>query len=177
MANHAFGTVLTWDGENVASLTSINGVEVTVDTIDVSNHESANAYKEYLPGLIDPGQITLEGQFEYTDTAGQHAMITDLNARSSKTWTITFPTATGATWTGTGFLTALKIGDATIDGAITFTCTIQITGKPTFAVATVVGMSAIGFDNDVLIMPAFDIGTFEYVVTITNGQTATVVNI
>ena len=40
-------------------------------------------------------------------------------------------------------------------------------------------MSAIGFDNDVLIMPTFAIGTYgkdhPYVVTITNSETETVV--
>lgn len=175
MSKLGFGTTFTWDGEVVAKLTAINGIETTIDMVDVTTHQSTGGYKEYLPGLIDTGEIALEGNFDYQDTAGQHAMLTDMNARESKTFTITFPTATGATWTGTGYISKLKIGDGTIDGAIPFSAAIKITGKPTFAVATVTGMSAISFDNDVLIMPSFAIGTFEYVVTIQNGQTATVV--
>ena len=58
---------------------------------------------------------------------------------------------------------------------IPFSASIKPTGKPTFAIAAVVGMSAIGFSNDVLMMPAFAIGTYEYVVTITNGQTSTII--
>jgi len=173
--NHAFGTTFSWNSQTVAGLTAINGIEISVDTVDVTTHQSSDYYKEVLPGLIDPGEVSLEGFFDYTDTTGQQAMLTDLNSRTSRTAIITFPSATGTTWTFTGYVTALKIGDAGIDGAIPFSATIKPTGKPTFAVATVTGMSACGFSNDVLMMPSFAIGTFEYVVTITNGQTSTVV--
>lgn len=170
-----FGTTLTWDSETVAGLTAINGIEISVDSVDVTTHQSADSHKEFIPGLLDAGEVSIEGFFDYTDTAGQHAMLTDMNARSSKTGVITFPTATGTTWTFTGFITGLKIGDASLADGIPFSATIKITGKPTFAVATVTGMSACGFSNDVLMMPTFAIGEFEYVVTITNGQTSTVV--
>lgn len=170
-----FGTTLSWDSEVVAGLNAINGIEISVDMVDVTTHQSADYYKEVIPGLIDPGEVSIEGFFDYTDTAGQHAMLADLNARAAKTGIITFPAATGATWTFSGYITALKIGDATLADGIPFSATIKITGKPTFAVATVTGMSAIAFDNDVLIMPAFAIGKYEYAVTITNGQTATII--
>ena len=175
MADHAFGTTFKWNNATIATLTAINGIEIAVDAIDVTTHQSPDYYKETKPGLIDAGEVSLEGYFDYTDTAGQQAMLTDLNSRTSRTGIITYPAATGATWTFTGYITNLKIGDAGIDNVIPFSATIKPTGKPTFAVATVVGMSAIGFSNDVLIMPAFAIGTFEYVVTITNGQTSTVI--
>ena len=174
-AFHALGTTLTWDDVSIARLTAINGVEVTADTVDVSNHLSSDAYKEYLVGMIEPGELSVEGQFDAADTTGQHAMIVDLNARAAKTWTITFPSASGATWTGSGFLVGFKVGDATLDGAIAFSARVKLTGKPTFAVAAVTGMSAIGFDNDVLIMPTFAIGLYEYVVTITASETVTIV--
>ena len=173
--NAAFGTTLTWDGEVVAGLSSINGVEIKVDTVEVTAHDSTDGFKEFLPTLLDAGEVTAEGFFNYSDTAGQQAMVTDMLAKSTKTAVITFPSATGTTWTFTGFITTLKIGDASVDGAIPFSVAIKVTGKPTFAVAAVVGMSGIGFDNDVLMMPAFAIGTYEYVVTITNGQTATII--
>lgn len=173
--NHAFGTTFSWNSQTVAGLTAINGIELSVDTVDVTTHQSSDNYKETMPGLIDPGEVSIEGFFDYTDTSGQQAMLTDLNSRTGRTAVITFPAATGTTWTFTGYITALKIGDAPIDGAIPFTATIKPTGKPVFAIAAVVGMSACGFSNDVLMMPAFAIGTYEYVVTITNGQTSTVV--
>lgn len=178
MADNAIvakGTTLSWNGATVAQLSTINGPELTVASVDTTTHQSADNYTTSKPGLITAGDISLEGYFDPTDTAGQHAMITDLNAGTSRTWIITFPSASGTTWTGTGYLTSLKVGDAAIDGNIPFTATIKPTSKPTFAVATVVGMSACGFSNDVLMMPTFAIGVYEYVVTITAGQTSTVV--
>jgi predicted secreted protein len=170
----AFGTTLKWNTVSIAGLTAINGVDITVDMVDVTSHLSSNAYKEYLPSLIDAGEISVEGFFDYTDTTGQHAMLTDLNAKTVREWIITFPSATGATWTGNGYMTGFTTG-APYDGAIPFSAKIKPTGKPTFAVSTVTGMSAVGFSNYVLIMPTFAIGTYEYVVTITNGQTSTVI--
>lgn len=175
MAKLAFGTTLTWDGEVVAGIDSIGGVEMSVDEIDVSDHQSPDAVKEFLAGMITIGDVAIAGFFDETDTAGQHAMMTDAYARSVKTGIITAPTASGLSFTFTAFIKSIKIGDFPLNGAIPFTATLKITAKPTFAVAAVTGMSGIGFDNDVLIMPAFAIGKYEYVVTIANGQTETII--
>lgn len=175
MPNLGFGTTLTWDGVVVAKLTAINGIELSMGTVDATTHQSADSYKEVLPGLIDPGEVFVEGYFDYTDTTGQQAMLVDFNARSLKTGIITFPSATGTTWTFSGYITRIKIGDAPTEGLISFSAAMKPTGKPALAVATVVGMSAIGFDNDVTFKPAFAIGTYEYIITHTNGETATVI--
>ena len=166
-----YGTTLSWNGVVVAGLNGINGIELTVDTVDATTHPTSGGdyYKKSLPGLIEVGDVALEGYFDYTDTTGQQAMLTDLNGRTPRTGVITFPAATGTTWTFTGFITNLKIGDAPVDGLIPFSATIKPTGKPTLAVATVTGMSAVAISDSVLVMPTFAIGTFEYVVTITNG--------
>ena len=96
-------------------------------------------------------------------------MMTDFNAKTMRTAIIIFPAATGTTWTFSGYITAIKVEDAGTDGVIPFTATIKPTGQPTFAISTVVGMSALTISDSVLTMPAFAIGTYEYVVTITHG--------
>jgi len=174
-AKHGYGTTLTWNGVTVAELTSIGTPEISMDTVEVTNHQSADAYKEYIAGLLDAGEISVEGNFDYTDTTGQQAILTDMNARTSRTVVITFPATTGTTFTFTALATRFKVGDAPVDGKIPFSASFKPTGKPTFAVATVTGMSACGFSNDVLMMPTFAIGTYEYAVTITNGETSTIV--
>jgi hypothetical protein len=146
-----------------------------VDSVDTTTHDSSDNYKESIPGLLEAGDISLEGFFDYEDSTGQIAMLTDANARTTRAAIIEFPSATGTTWSFNGYITALKIGDAPIDGALPFTATIKPVGKPTLTIATVTGMSAIGFSNGVLMMPTFAIGTYEYVVTITNAETSTVV--
>jgi hypothetical protein len=172
----SFGTSLTWNGVVVAKLTSINGVEITADEIDDTTHQSPNGYSQSSPGLLHAGDMVVGGYFDASDTTGQHAMLTDMNAKTKRASIITFPAATGTTWTASSsYVKALKIGDAELNGNIPFTATIKVDGKPTLAVAAVTGMSGIGFSNDVLIMPAFAIGTFEYVVTILASETSTVI--
>ena len=34
---HAFGTEFSWNGETVAGLNAINGIEITAETVDVNN--------------------------------------------------------------------------------------------------------------------------------------------
>ncbi len=94
MAKHAFGTTFTWDEVVVAELTAINGIELTAAMIDVTTHQSSNTYTETIPGMLTAGDVTIEGLFDYTDTTGQHAMITDFHARSLKAAIITFPIST-----------------------------------------------------------------------------------
>ena len=169
MSKHAYGTTLTWDSIAIAGLTNINGVEVTADTVDVSTHDSTSAYKEFVVGMLDGGEVTLEGYFDYTDTTGQHAMFTDMAARASKTGIITFPSATGTTWTFTAVITGLKIGDAPVDGVLAFTATLKITGVPVLAVAASAGMSALSISESAVVTPTFAIGTFSYVATVLSG--------
>jgi hypothetical protein len=96
-------------------------------------------------------------------------MMTDFNARTSRAGVITFPASIGTSWTFTGFITAIKIGDAPLNGAIPFSAKIKPTGKPTLAVATSAGMSAVTISNSAVLAPTFAIGTFIYVATVLTG--------
>jgi hypothetical protein len=171
MPNLGFRTTFNWDGEDVAKLTAVNGIELALNMVDATTHDSADYYREVTPGLITPGDVTLEGYFDYTDTAGQHAMLTDFNARASKTGIITFPAATGATWTFTGYISRLKIGDAPIEGNIPFTASIKPTGKPEFAVATSTGLTTPFFtiSESAVIVPDAANDDYTYVATVLTG--------
>jgi hypothetical protein len=125
--------------------------------------------------LVTTADIPVVGFFDHTDTNGQIAMFTDAAAGTERTYIVTLPASTGCTMTGTGFIKDIETGEMDTEGNIPFTATIKPTGKPTFATAVVTGMSGIGFSNDSLIMPAFAIGTFEYVVTILASETSTVI--
>jgi hypothetical protein len=176
---HALGTTFTWDSVSIAGLDSIGGFSVTADMFDTTTHLSTSAYEDCVAGILRTGEIPISGWFDYTDTTGQHAMLTDMAARAAKTWLITYPSSTGTTWTGSGYMPKFEKGEATTTNAIPFSASIKVTGVPTFAVATVTGMSAIGFSNDVLMMPTFAIGRYgidnPYVVTIIALETDTVI--
>ena len=179
MANpvHAHGTTFKWNNVAVAKLSNISGIEATVEKIDTTTHDSADSHTEFIPGLITPGDVTIEGYFDYGDTTGQQAMLTDFNSRTSRTAIITFPTSTGTTWTFTGYITAIKIGDAPIDGNIPFTATISPTGKPVLAVATSTGLTTPFFviSESAVVTPTLAGSTYTYVATVLTGVTSVTV--
>lgn len=169
------GTALSWNGQAVAKLTNVGTPELSIGSVDVTTHDSSGYIREFVAGLADPGSITLSGYFDETNTAGQAAMYTDAAARTTRQVIITGPSS-AFTITFNAFITAIKmIGDVPIDNQIPFTATLKVAGTPVYAVTAVVGMSSIDFSNDVLIMPAFAIGTFEYVVTILANETSTII--
>ena len=171
---HAFGTTFKWGSAVVAGLNAINGIEITAETVDVTTHDSEGAFKEFLPGFLDAGEVSLEGFFDPEDTTGQQAMLTDALARKIEECVITFPASTGATWTFDGLITAIKIGDAPVDNAIPFSATIKPSGQPVFATATATGLTNLEMTGAILI-PEFDEGIKNYVATATQPtQTVTV---
>jgi hypothetical protein len=174
MPQDSFGTTFSWNGQVVANLNKINGIELSVDSVDTTTHQSANAYKDSDPGLVNAGEVSIEGFFEVTDTNGQQAMLTDASARTTRTGIITFPSGI-ASWTFTGYITKIKIGDAPVDGKIPFSASIKPKGKPTFAIATSVGMSALAISGSAVITPVFAIGTFEYIATVLTGVSSVTV--
>lgn len=138
-----YGTVFTWDGDPVGELTRIGPVNITISKQDSTNMAPANAFKTMLPGLLDPGDVDLEGWFRPGDT-GQAGMLADMLSRTVKAFVIDFPTAIStSTWTGNAYVTAFSAGDATPEGIIPWTATISITGKPTLGVTASAGMTGL----------------------------------
>jgi len=172
---HGFGTTASWDGSLIGEVDSIGDISLSVDTVDASTYTSADAYKEHLQGMIDAGALTIGGNFDQSDSDGQIAFLTDLNARSGvKNLVITFPTSTGAAWT----IPAIPTGFTTTqpkDGKIGYTLTVKPSGKPTLSVTASVGMSAVSISNSAVLTPAFAIGTFDYVATVLTGVSSVTV--
>lgn len=131
----AFGTKLNWDTQDIAELTSISGPSESMDPIDLTSHDSASAFREFVAGLHDGGEITIEGNFIKGDTDGQIAMHTDFQATTVKAWIIKMPGwASAPQIAGNGYITAFSF-DFPFDGKISFSATIKVTGKPTLTAA------------------------------------------
>ena len=70
MAISAFGTLLkVGDGggtevfTTIAEVKEISGPSISVDTVELTTHSSSGAWKEYLPTLIDAGEVTFDVNF------------------------------------------------------------------------------------------------------------------
>ena len=131
----AFASVFRWDSQSPVEIKSISGPSETMDPIEVTSHDSPDGFREFIAGLHDGGEISIEGNLIVGDTDGQVAMHTDFQATTVKAWEIRFPSyASAPVITGNGYITAFSF-DFPFDGPITFSATIKITGKPTYTPA------------------------------------------
>jgi len=161
-----YGTTFTWDGDPVGQLTRIGPVNITIAKQDSTNLGATDAFKTILPGLLDPGDVEIEGWFTPSDT-GQAGMIADMLSRTVKEFIITFPTAiSSSTWTGNAYVTSFTAGDATPEGIVPWSATISITGKPTLGVTAATGPTDILIDGNVsgalTEIPTYAAGTYIY---------------
>lgn len=135
-AESGFGTLFNWDTADIAELTSISGPSETMSPIDVTSHDSPDAFREFVAGILDGGEISIEGNFIKGDSTGQIAMHTDFQAGSKKAWIIKLPGwAAGVPQiSGNGYMTAFA-PSFPFEDKISFSATIKVTGKPTLAPA------------------------------------------
>lgn len=122
----------TWT--QIANLTSIGEIGLESDEIDVTTLDSTGDFKEFIGGAKDGGTIELAGNI-VTD-AGLTQLYTLANSRDIKQFKIEYPTKTGETtpayWTITGYVASCKDGEKTVDGLLTFSASIRVSGAPTF---------------------------------------------
>jgi hypothetical protein len=73
MAIKSFGTRLYIDGDLIGSLTDISPGDREAEVIDVTTHESSDNSREFIGGLVDGGEATFSGFYNYGDD-GQDAL-------------------------------------------------------------------------------------------------------
>ena len=66
----SFGLSVYVDGDAVGGLTDASVSGVDVNNIDLTAHDSAGGWKEFVSGLLDGGTLDLTGKFDIAD-AGQ----------------------------------------------------------------------------------------------------------
>lgn len=137
-----YGTVIQL-GDNSSSPTQFDDIaevlKITppgedVEAIDVTHLSSPNATKEFLAGLITPGEVNFEMNFVPTKDSPDGLSIDDLRtverARAPRTFKIVLPDGSPATeCTFTGFVKSIN-QEVPLDSQITATVSIQVTGQP-----------------------------------------------
>lgn len=137
----AFGTTLSRDNgtsfDAIANITSVSGPGLSRDTIDVTAHDSPNAYMEFVGSLIDGGEVSAEINWDPADTSLNASnttttLIADLEDTSPVSYEIAFPD--GAKFAAELLITGLEF-DAPYDDKLAATLSFQVSGKPTFTPA------------------------------------------
>jgi predicted secreted protein len=128
---HGHGATLGCGGTTVGNIISIGGPNQTRDPIDISTMDSTSKFREFIPGMIDPGEITFECNYDGT-AAGTANTLNTWKTNTANTWTVTFNNnGTTSSWACSGFMTAL--GHAIpFDDKVTQSVTVKCTGVPTY---------------------------------------------
>jgi predicted secreted protein len=167
----AKGITLTMNTFAIAEIDNIGDIGLSAETIDVTNHDSANSVKEFIGGLLDGGDVSVEGNFIAGNTTGQVAMWAALKLRTVQAFIMTFPTAITATWTFSAVVTDFKTKHP-IKDKLGFSAKLKISGLPVLAISQSVDATTIAISVGTLI-PAWAVDKYDYCDAVVAG-TATV---
>jgi predicted secreted protein len=119
----------------VAGLTSISGLELSADTTDVTTLDSAGGYREFIGGLKDAGEVSVEGFLDATTGKGQKEMYDLFESGAVEDFTIDFPAETKTKWEFKGIVTGFST-NVSLEDPLAFSATIKVSGAPTLTVTT-----------------------------------------
>ncbi|MFG2670485.1 phage tail tube protein [Streptomyces sp. NPDC048445] len=131
-----FGTILKrGDGEEpevftaIANLTNVDDGGRTRTTIDVTAHDSPNQYMEFVGGLIDPGEVTVDINY---DPAVHDVLEADLEDTDPRNYQIVFPDTAETTFSFAAVMTGFS-KSAPYDDKLSGSLTFKVSGKPSIA--------------------------------------------
>jgi predicted secreted protein len=129
----AFGTLLKRGATTIAQVANISGPGLSLDTEDVTSHDSTGAWEEHVATILRSGEVSLE--LVYDPNAATHknssgGLLYDMTSRTATTFSIVFPSTATVTWSFSAFVTSFE-PSMDVDGALTASVTLKITGQPT----------------------------------------------
>ncbi len=116
----------------IANVTSISGPERTRETIDVTSHDSPDGWMEFVGGLKDGGEISVD--INYDPSLDTHDLDDDFDDVEPRNYQIVILPGTEDehTWSLRAILT--NLGDEfPYDDKMARSMTLKVTGKPTLA--------------------------------------------
>lgn len=112
----------------VAEVNNVTPPGISRDAVDATHEESPNGYREFIAGMKDGGEVSIE--LNYT-LANATALLTALEAGLGA-FKVTMPG--GETWSFSAVPTNVQ-PEAPIDDKIALSATFKISGKPVLAAA------------------------------------------
>lgn len=140
----AFGTLLKLGDGNVvpgpevfatiAEVTDIGGPSMSTDTIDVTNHSSPGAVKEFLMGLLDAGEVSFTVNFMPGNATHDEAtgLIAEWLSRNVSNWKLVWPTTPAEAVGFKAGVTGIDFSAPT-DEQLSADITLKVSGLPDFA--------------------------------------------
>ncbi len=131
----AFGTALTkgtYPGVEIAQVTNISGLSISLDTVDVSEHDG-DGWEEHVATILRSGTVTLDIVYDPNEATHKNAsggLLYDMTQRVAGVWNLVFPTTPTKYFTFTAYVTGFT-PSAPVDGALTASVTLKPTGLVT----------------------------------------------
>jgi len=118
----------------VAAVTNIGGPSLSLDTEDVTCHDSTSAFEEVVATVLRGGDLSLDIVYDpaadtHDATAGA-GLLSRLEGKTLTNFSLQFADDAPTTWAFDGYVAAFEPG-APHDGALTATVTIKTDGAPT----------------------------------------------
>ena len=129
----AFGIALKKGGTAYAQAKNISGPGLSVDTEDVTSHDSTGGWEEVVPTILRSGEITMDIVYDPAHATHKYAaggVIYDLVQKTAIALTLVFPDVGSTTWSFNCFVIGFE-PQGPVDGALTATVKFKITGQPT----------------------------------------------
>lgn len=131
----AFGTLFKRGAVTIAQVKSISGPGLSLDTEDVTSHDSTAGWEEVVGTILRSGEVTLDLIYDPSAATHKYAsggLLYDLVSRTAQAFSLVFPNVGVTTWTFNAFVTGFE-PSAPVDGALSASVTLKITGQPTLA--------------------------------------------
>ena len=132
--NTADGLIEYWP--SVAHITNVGGPALSLDTVDVTAHNSTGAWEEHVPTILRTGEVTLDinynpAEVTHDATDGLPAV---MKAKRLNDFEVVFPIPVvgGTTWAISAYVNKFEPG-APHDGKSSASVALEVTGEPTLA--------------------------------------------
>ncbi|MEU3600879.1 phage tail tube protein [Streptomyces sp. NPDC006798] len=113
----------------IAHVTSVSGPGLSRNTIDVTTHQSPGAWMEFIGGLKDGGEVSIDVNYDPSD---HDALVADFNDPDPRSYRLLFPDPAQTTWTLRSILTGFE-PSAPVDDKLSAALTFKVSGAPVLA--------------------------------------------
>jgi hypothetical protein len=119
---------------DIASVGDFSGPEISVETIDVTTHDSANNFNEFLAGMADGGEVSFDLIFD-PSLAAHETLYNAVSGRLKHNFYVKFPgwvsTAAGGYLAFAGIFTKVGLSFPVKD-KVGASVTLKVSGKPVY---------------------------------------------
>jgi len=171
---NGIGAILQVGATTIGTITKITSPQLKRNAIDITTLSSPGGFKQFLAGIADPGKIVAEGFFNTADS-GQTLLYNKFVNGTVDTYTLTFPSVTGASWTASAFIDELDLAtNVDMTKALDFKLSLQVSGQPNIGTSVTSGLSGLTFTGTAgSLTPTFANGVLAYAYTFTTNTTIT----